>query len=131
MNRCKNYGAGYIDNSNIKIDFSAQDGLRLNEIGKSSLTNHFINFINKYILWYEEACSDFDNCLSNAVQDNCTDFRENKPVNSCNIQDENSLDDLCKLRLRNVNKIFIGNININSLPGKFDQVKVILKNVDF
>ena len=82
-------------------------------------------------MWYEEACSDFDNCLSNAVQDNCTDFRENKPVNSCNIQDENSLDDLCKLRLRNVNKIFIGNININSLPGKFDQVKVILKNVDF
>ena len=30
-----------------------------------------------------------------------------------------------------MNKVIIGNININSLPAKFDQVKeVILKNVD-
>ena len=48
-----------------------------------------------------------------------------------NIQEENSLDDLHKLRLTNVNKVIIGNRNINSLPANFDQVKeVILKNVD-
>ena len=50
MNRCKNYGLGYIDNSNIEEGFLAQDGLHLNEIGKSCLANNFINFINKYIL---------------------------------------------------------------------------------
>ena len=69
--------------------------------------------------------------MSNAAQENYIDPQENKPVNSSNIQEENSLDSLRKLRLRNVNKVIIGNININSLPAKFDQVKeVILKNVD-
>ena len=68
--------------------------------------------------------------MSNAAQENYVDPKENKPVNCSNIQEENSLDSLCKLRLRNVNKLIIGNININSLLAKFDQVKeVILKNV--
>ena len=36
-----------------------------------------------------------------------------------------------KFRLSNVNKVIVGNININSLSAKFDQVKkVILKHVD-
>ena len=35
------------------------------------------------------------------------------------------------LRLRNVNKVIIGNLNNNSLPKKFDQLRVIvLKYVD-
>ena len=50
MNGCKNYGLGYIDNSNIEVGFLAQNGLHLNEIGKSCLANNFINFINRYIL---------------------------------------------------------------------------------
>ena len=59
------------------------------------------------------------------------DPNENKPVNSSNIQEENSLNSLRNLRLRNVNKVIIGNIHINSLPAKFDPVKeVIFKNVD-
>ena len=32
MNRCKNYGLGYIDNSNTEVGFLAQDVLHLNEI---------------------------------------------------------------------------------------------------
>ena len=43
MNRCKSYGLGYIDNSNIEVGYLAQDGLHLNEIGKSYLANNFIN----------------------------------------------------------------------------------------
>ena len=36
-----------------------------------------------------------------------------------------------KLRIKNGNKIFIGNLNINSLPNKFDQLKeLVLKFVD-
>ena len=49
-NRCKNCGLGYIGNSNIGVGFLVQDGLHLNEIGKSCLANNFINFINRYIL---------------------------------------------------------------------------------
>ena len=69
--------------------------------------------------------------MSNTAQENCTDPKKNTPLNSGNIQEENSLDSLRKLRLRNVNKVIIGNININSNSPKFDQVKeVIFKNVD-
>ena len=70
--------------------------------------------------------------MSNADQENCTDSKKNKSLNSGNIQEGNSLDNLSKLRLRNLNKVIIGNIiSINSLPGKFDPVKeVISKNVD-
>ena len=50
MNRCKSYGLGYTDNSNIKVDSLPQDGLHLNEIGKNFLANKFISFINRYIL---------------------------------------------------------------------------------
>lgn len=46
----KNYGLGYTDNNNIKVDFLAQDVLYLNEVGKLSLANKFINFTNRYIL---------------------------------------------------------------------------------
>ena len=35
------------------------------------------------------------------------------------------------LRLRNVNKVIIGNLNINSLPNKFNQLReIMLKHVD-
>ena len=77
MKRCRNYGLGYIDNSNIEIDFSAQDGLHLNKIGKRCFANNFINFINRYILWYKKACNNSNNCLSNAAQENYIDPREN------------------------------------------------------
>ena len=50
MNRCKNDGLGYTENSNIKVDFLAQDGLLLNEMGKSFLANNFFNFMNRYTL---------------------------------------------------------------------------------
>ena len=98
------YTLGHNDAYNMIPFFLAQVGFYLNETGKSCLANNFINFINRYILWYEEACNDSDNCLSNAAQENYIDPKENKPVNSSNIQEENSLDSLRKLRLRNVNK---------------------------
>ena len=50
MNSCKNYGLGYIDNSNTEVGFLVHNVLHINEIGKSCLENSFINFINRYIL---------------------------------------------------------------------------------
>ena len=35
---------------------------------------------------------------------------------------------LSKLKLKNVNRLVTGNLNINSLPGKFDQLKVVIEN---
>ena len=69
--------------------------------------------------------------MSNVAQENCTDPKENKPVNSGNTHEENSVDDLRKLRLKNGNKGIRGNMNINYFPATFDQGKeVIFKNFD-
>ena len=44
---------------------------------------------------------------------------------------ENARDILSKIRIKNVNRITIGSLNINSLPNKFEQLKeVIGKNLD-
>ena len=41
------------------------------------------------------------------------------------------LSEIKNLRLRNVNKVIIGNININSLPNKFEQLKeLVIKHID-
>ena len=38
---------------------------------------------------------------------------------------------LSKLKLKNVNKLVTGHLNVNSLPGKFDKLKVVIKsNID-
>ena len=41
------------------------------------------------------------------------------------------LSEIKNLRLRNVNKVIIGNININSLPNKFEQLnELVIKHID-
>ena len=40
----------------------------------------------------------------------------------------NTLSEIKNLRLRNVNEVIIGNININSLPNKFEHLKELVIN---
>ena len=43
----------------------------------------------------------------------------------------NLLFEIKKLRIRNSNKIIIGNLNINSLPNKFEQLKdIVMQHID-
>ena len=56
---------------------------------------------------------------------------ENTNSESDETECENPTDVLHKIRIKNVNRIVIGSLNINSLPAKFDQLKeVIGKNLD-
>lgn len=50
----------------------------------SENSENFMNFINKYILWYGESYNDFDSFLINTVQGSCTDAKEKKCINSDN-----------------------------------------------
>ena len=47
---------------------------------------------------------------------------------SNNNKNESDLQILSSLKLRNHNKLIIGNLNINSLPNKFDQLKLIIQD---
>ena len=62
---------------------------------------------------------------------------ENKIINlvnqvnndSINENSPNLLFEIKKLTIRNSNKIIIGNLNINSLPNKFEQLRKLLCNI--
>ena len=50
---------------------------------------------------------------------------------SINETSPNLLFEIKKLRIRNPNKIIIGNLNINSLPNKFEQLKdIVMQHID-
>ena len=50
---------------------------------------------------------------------------------SINVTSPNLLFEFKKLRTRNPNKIIIGNLNINSLPNKFEQLKdIVMQHID-
>ena len=48
-------------------------------------------------------------------------------INKNKIKPLNGINVLSELRLKNVNKLIIGNLNINSIPGKFDQLKSVVQ----
>ena len=82
-------------------------------------------------------CGDLGNTLnicnttfvSNGNTESGIDIAKNDFKNSsCK---ENNINILKDIKIRNYNKVIIGTLNINSLPGKFDQVKTIIQdNID-
>ena len=85
----------------------------INTIGAARSSNESIN-------------TSFDSHLDESLCSN-----ESSGVSDCDDEKENANDILQKLRIKNVNRIVIGTLNINSLPNKFDQLKeVIGKNLD-
>ena len=59
---------------------------------------------------------------------NLTYQSKSRSINNASL---NSLSELIELRLRNVNRVLIGNLNINSIRKKFDQLKdIVLKYID-
>ena len=51
---------------------------------------------------------------------------KNRETQSENEQNDDIECELNKLRLVNVNNIIVGDLNINSLPGKFDRSKLLI-----
>ena len=59
---------------------------------------------------------------------NLTYQSNSRSINNASL---NSLSELSELRLRNVNRVLIGNLNINSIRNKFEQLKdTVLKYID-
>ena len=62
---------------------------------------------------------------------NCDDSFVSCLDKSSNSESNNFVNDIKDLRRKNIDKVLIGNINVNSIPHKFDQLKeLILKYVD-
>ena len=76
----------------------------------------------------EELPSSRPLCYRNdAVSENYKNENTYKASNINNPCDTPSI--LNKLKLKNINRLLIGHLNINSLPGKFGQLKLIIEKI--
>ena len=139
-NACTKYGFHFVDNGAVfKCDLW-KDCIHLLGTGKFIIANNFIISINYFIRKYDSAHQQF---LTNTNQcgnkDKLSSDAATRIRDSLNRSSEMSINDVfphCmtkikNLRLRNVNKVIIGNLNINSLPNRSDQLReFVLKYVD-
>ena len=114
-------GLGYIDNSNINVlvtlialEYSVQDGLHLNKVGRKCLENDVINSLNAYILCNKKSCK----IIRDLVQAICTANKES--INLKSVENGSSLNGLYQSLLRNIYNFTTRNVIINSFSAKFD-----------
>ena len=111
---CRRNGFNFENNRTLSEIDLWTDAIHLIESGKRIIANNLIN-----ILIYESSqlVSLSENTLS-------SEKTRTSKLNSEKL-------DNSKLRLRNVNKVLIGNLNIDSSRNKFDQLKdTVLKHID-
>ena len=109
----------------IALEYSVQDGLHLNKVGRKCLGNYLINSLNAYILCNKKACK----IIRDPVQAICTANKET--INLKGLENVSSLNGLYQSLLHNMYNFTTRNIIINSFSAKFDWVKNVLwKNID-
>ena len=113
-----------------------KDGVHLTDEGTNIFAGNIVDYIRHFILkefWNEGACNDkhFEDQYRDIDKGSPENSSENKDSNLKKKQDLNPLSVVKYLRLKNVNKTIIGQININSISSKFNQLKeLVLKHVD-
>ena len=113
---CKEMQVYFIDNRNITGFYLFRDGLHLPESGKKLLANNFV--------------SNFNNFLSVKHRPNLFPYAYNDDMNEISSVDESCDTPLLlrNLKLKNTNRLILGHLNINSIVGKFDHLKVLIEN---
>ena len=117
----------------------------MQESVKRIIANNLINSFNNFFRIYESVqvvstkesllLSESESVRQNTLEANkecysegsLTDQSEKKSINTA----PNSLSKIKELRIGNANKVIIGNLNINSIRNKFEQLKeTVLKYID-
>ena len=134
---CKLNGLGFIDNSNICSENLFVDGLHLNDDGKVILANYFIYVLSRFILWNEKnynGTSKNDFLLKanfyndNDESSNISNSSEVKTSYPSICDDVVGNPDLRVLRNKNLNKLIIAHLNVNSLRIKLEFLKEQIQN---
>ena len=110
---CRNNGVILIDNSNIRETPFVHGRLHLVKSGKRILANHYIAY-STYLNFFWTNSAPRGVYLDNVIFDDETSNLGNldKPCDTTSI--------VSNLKPKNVNRLVIGHLNINFLPGKFD-----------
>ena len=113
-----------------------KDDVHLTDEGTNIFAGNKVDYIGHVILkefWNEVACNDghFENQNRGIDKGSRENSSENTDSNLKNKQDLNPLSIVKNLRLKNVSKTMIGQMDINSISSKFNQLKeLVLKHVD-
>ena len=89
-------------------------------------------FFRKYGSTHQQFLTDTNQCenkdkLSSDATARLRDSQNRSSEMSINDLFSHCITEIKNLRLRNVNKVIFGNLNINSLPKKFNQIREIVK----
>ena len=136
---CKLNNIYFLSNDNISRSFICDDGIHLNQKGTHILASNFVTFINNIfnVNWlYRESCLT-ENCNSKCLSGNNINRNIKLSNNSDSVlspltnineeTDEDALGILNKRRRDNCDRLIFGNLNINSINSKFDQMKFLLQ----
>ena len=91
--------------------------LHLNCDGCEKLGNNFVNFIRNNCTWLNETNKKAN--IDIGVSSTSSTLNEKSDIDN-EIVDHITNADLKSLRIRNLNKIVVGHLNINSIRNKFD-----------
>ena len=129
----------FSSNDNISRNFICDDGVHLNQKGIHILASNFVAFINNIfnVNWLYRESPLTENCnflysSGNNINGN-TKLSNNSdsvlsPLTKINEEaDEDALSILSKRRKDNSDKSIFGNLNINSINSRFDQMKFLLQ----
>ena len=125
---CGFYGFSFID-SNINENFLHHNELHLNKVGSFLLGQNFVKHFNDEITDTEnhslivnsETLDPSVVLPTNQIDDSC--ITEDVNVENCNLSSS-----LKNLKIKNSNRLVFGNLNINTIDNKFEQLKHIIKN---
>ena len=144
FHECRRNGFKLVDNEAVsEIDLWI-DGIHIIESGKRIIANNLIDSLNYFFIIYESSqlVSLSKNSLSSEktstsnLDSEKLDYSEvnltyQSNTRSINNASQNSLSEKRELLLRSLNRVIIGNLNINSIRNKFDQLKsTVLKYIN-
>ena len=133
---CKINNFQFISNDNITREVLWRDGLHLNNDGTYIFASNLADFLNDFIfsktIWLTEDdkitvgkgnCKQGFNSSIEVKHNNSIDYNNN-------VSNEKMIeksDFLRILRVKHMNRLIIGNLNINPISSKFDQLKLFVQ----
>ena len=137
---CQSNNIYYLSNDNISRSFVCDDGIHLNQNGTYILASNFVDFINSIFnfkwLYSTEICETenlktfgkFENFEKNDSSElSIISAKSIRPFIENNDIADNPLNILNKRKRDNPDRLIFGNLNVNSIRSKFDQMKFLLQ----
>ena len=131
---CSKLNLQYIDNRNINASQLFKDRLHLVESGKANLANNFISNLNNFLLCTKQlnVFIQLQSLVKAQKLQSKLQKLNIKSIEKILIGHNDPCDTstyLSQLRIKNVNRLIIGHLNINSISGKFDQLKSLIEKI--